>query len=111
MKTTIESIPHADELQRTVAQWLFETESGEFIAGGYADDDAGGRGKHHAGAGVAWAHERADDAGVFALHPAVCRHDHIFTRFGEPFLIAHEIRDFEREGSGLASPQKFPWSA
>lgn len=39
MKTTIDSIPHADEPQRTVAQWLFETESGEFIAGGYADDE------------------------------------------------------------------------
>lgn len=43
MKTIIEYIPHADEPKRTVAQWLFETESGDFIAGGYAEDENGAR--------------------------------------------------------------------
>ena len=36
MKTIIQDIPHPEQPGQTIAEWLYETEAGEFIAGGFA---------------------------------------------------------------------------
>jgi hypothetical protein len=37
MKTSIQTIPHADDPEKSVVHWEYETEEGECIAGGYSD--------------------------------------------------------------------------